>query len=600
MATDVYYNGVKLKNVTTRECDQQLVYDPSGADLLGERVSLSFEVIVHAQNLATLFEHGAVVGTTGAGQAADPTTQFHLIRARLSEPRASLVVTVNDVPLWTVYPMASTSFLPNALADVDNGPKPRNVRIVAIMGNKAYRISWSVDFMWGQCPTTGTAGNIVLSNKWSTSETVDANFYTTRTISGSIRFSSRLFAAHSYRPWCVPGLEYGFRRESINYESDPSGLEARYAITDRQVHTAAPWPATGLNGSYTWSTNLESGTWVHHADFTLTGAPDSDVGLLVSRAIELCDARVKYLDGPENPASKILNEASITENVGDGNSVRVTMTVTMYPDNAQTLLLANIAKDQIGKRIELQQLPTHFGSSPTDAQPYDPGRSRVPATYGYNPRKANARDPAHLFLLHAYAQTPCQAIKSMYQFGNATTSGAVSVETQYGAAVMELPSGSLPSGNKAKYKTGEMVSIYTYLRLSSEYRQRRGRAHLSIADDDAEDPKSAVIRFGRGLSQRLVRYEAERQDDWPKLPDISEAAAPADGTKHKILDSRLKAMAPRTSPDGLHLVYRVEGWILYALPDGLKDDAKLPAGKMPNLADRKTLDLAATRDPDIL
>lgn len=600
--TNVEYNGVLLKNVTTRQCDQSLVYDPTGTDLAGERVSLTFECIVHAQNFANLFLHGAAVnGANPNGQNSDPVSQFHAVRRLLSEPRRELRVFVGSETLWHVYPPLSAGDVVNdPLIDTDAGPKPRDVKIAAIMGEQAFKISWSVDFMYGVCPESDSPAFAVVYNKWSVSEVRDANFFTTRTISGSIRFSSRMYAGHSYLKFCVPGLEYGFKRESIQYESDAGGLEARYSVTDRQVHTAAPWPATHLQGSYSWSTSLESGNWIHHADFTLTGGPDSDVGLLVARAIELCDARIKYLETPLDPGSKLLNEVSITEHVGEANSVRVAMTATIFPEGGVTMMLANIAADQIGQPIELQPLAPYPGAKPEDSVPYDVGESRVPFAYGYVPRQAGARDPTILFLLHCYQQDPCGNKKAIYQWTNGTTSPEERDEaTRDDVPMYELPPGTFSPGDLGKFDATKMTKIYTSIRMSSQYRVTKRRSQLSIADDDPTADSGAVISWGRGMARRIVRLEAERQDDWPELPDLTSGVITA-GRKHLLLDYCVEPSSPKTSADGLHLIYHVRLWAIYALPEGVADGTQLDVGKLPYLTDRKNLNLGTQTNAGML
>jgi len=602
--TNVEYNGVLLKNVTTRNCDQALVYDPTGTDLAGERVSLTFECIVHAQNFANLFVHGAAVnGGNPGGQEANTVAQFHAVRRLLSEPRRELRVFVGNETLWHVFaPDDVGDVINDPDVDVDAGPKPRDVKIHAIMGDRAFKISWSVDFQYGVCPQLNKPAFSVVYNKWSISEVRDANFFTTRTVSGTIRFSSRFYAGHSYLRYCVPGLEYGFRRESIQYEADAGGLEARYSVTDRQVHTAAPWPATSLQGSYSWATSFESGNWIHHADFTLTGGPDSDVGLLVARAIELCDARLKYLDAPVDPGAKLLNEVSITEQVGEANSVRVALTATIFPAGGVTMMLANIAADQIGKKIELQPIAPYAGAKPEDAVPYDVGKSRVPFAYGYVPRQPGARDPSILFLMHCYQQDPCGKKKAIYQWTNGTeTPDDRDEPTRDEVPLYELPPGTFTPGDLGKFNPSKMTAIYTSIRMSSQYRVSHRRSQLSIADDNPTADTGAVIAWGRGMARRIVRLEAERQDDWPELPDLTSGViATGSGSKHILLDHCIEPSSPKTSADGLHLIYHVRLWAVYALPQGVRDGATLDVGLLPFLSERKNLNLVAQTNTDML
>ena len=51
MGTEVYYNGIRLSNVTTRQWQQEVIYDQSNTDTIGQRFNLTFEAICHIQTL---------------------------------------------------------------------------------------------------------------------------------------------------------------------------------------------------------------------------------------------------------------------------------------------------------------------------------------------------------------------------------------------------------------------------------------------------------------------------------------------------------------------------------------------------------------------
>jgi len=592
--TTVIYNGVRLINVNTRQMEQDVVLDPSGTDVVGQRVVMSFDTTCHVQHLEAMV-HG-VDGYSlgfGAGTTADLFTRAKIA---LSQPRCQLSVYVDNNLLWEVFPATPASVQAVSNFDTNNGPHPKRVLVRQIVGSEIVSISFTIEFTLGQCAGGGTPF-VIVSNKWSVAEERDGNFFTTRRITGQLRTSHSGFAGHSMLPWCVPGLEYGFRREVIAYDAGANGLDCSYQIVDRQTHTAAPYPATDVSGTYSWSTSLETGNWVHHSEFTLTGSPDADVKRLVARAVELCDARVKYLSNNNplaGPRPMLMNECSITEHVGSGNSVRAQMTVTMYPATP-TMMIANIVDDQIGAPITLS--PAGQGAQ---AIPYDVGISRVPATWGYTPRKDGARSPVTLFLLHCYQQTPCSPVKGMYQWTNgADIPASPNTPSQYPDDLTQVSPGTISPGDMSNFDDQEQkAGIYTYVRMSSTYRTHNRRAQLSIAGDwAADDGQSScvVVKTGRPLTRRLVRYEAERQDKPPKLPQISDDLT-LGGIKHTLLDYEIEVCAPKTTADGLHWIYRVEAWYLFALARPLKTTDKIALGVLPvaNANDAQTLDLNAS------
>lgn len=591
--TTVFYNGVRMVNVNTRQCEQDIILDPSGTDLLGQRLVMTFDTTVHTQHLESLF-HG--VDAYYMGGAANPQDLFTKVRYLLSQPRCTLLVDQGPVRLFEVYPASVATVGNSANYDVANGPHPKRVVVRQLVGTQLIHIAFTVEFMTGQC-SNFAAPNVVLSNKWSIAEERDGNFFTTRRISGSIRMAHAMYAAHAFVPWVIPGLEYGFKREMVAYDANANNIEATYQVIDRQTHTAAPWPATTVSGTYSWSTTLETGNWVHHSEFQLSGPPDADVRLLVARAVELCDARVKYLstNNPLNgPMPKLMNECSITEHVGQENYVRAQMTVTMYPQTP-TLLIGNIVNEQIGAKIELQ--PAGTGAQQIQ---YDPGISRVPSTWGYVPRKTGERNPATLFLLHCYQQEPCSPVKGMYQWKLGTGKPQSGDQTpNYPTDLTPVQPGSLPYGDMDQFNSQEeLQGVYTHIRASSTYRTHNRRAQLSLAGTWAADdgqPSCVIVKTGRPLTRRIVRYSAERQDEPPKLPQISDRLT-IGGIGHTLLDYGIEVCAPKTAADGVHLVYRVEAWYLFALDRPLKTSDVLAMGRVPVLNAQKTLNLADKGD----
>jgi len=62
MATDVYYNGVWLHNVSTREFHQEATYDASGTDQMSQHFRMRFEGIIHIQSALELDDDNMWVG----------------------------------------------------------------------------------------------------------------------------------------------------------------------------------------------------------------------------------------------------------------------------------------------------------------------------------------------------------------------------------------------------------------------------------------------------------------------------------------------------------------------------------------------------------
>lgn len=590
--TMVIYNGVTLHNVATRQCEEDYILDPSGTDVIGQRVILTFDTTCHAQHLADMI-HGVQPDYATQTTAIDVFSKTKLL---LSCPRAVLQVYCNNQLLWDVRPATAQNIASMAGYDTNNGPIPKRVVVKQIVAAQVIFISFTIEFTTGLC-CDGSQPHPVISNKWSVAEERDSNFFTTRRISGQVRLANSQAAGHFYVPWTIPGLEYGFKRESISFDSSANGLDASYQIIDRQVHTAAPYPATDIAGTYSWSTTLESGNWVHHSEFTLKGAPNSDVKLLVARAVELCDARIKYLENAaplQGAIPKLMNECSITEVVGHENAVRAAMTVTMYPASP-TMMIANIVDDQIGAKIELKTV-----GQGNNAIAYDPGKSPVSATYGYVPRREGVRSPVTLFLLHCYQQTPCSPIKGMYQWSLPSDRPENEGDApRYPDDLTPVEPGSIDPGDMSKFDDEEeLAGIYTLCRMSSTYRTTNRRAQMPIADNwTADDGQTscAIVATGRPLSRRIVRYEAERQDKIPTMPAIADDMT-INGIRHTLLNYEIETCAPKTTADGRRWIYRVEARYEFALHRAITTADELALGMLPIANEQQSMTMADDSD----
>ena len=195
MATDVYYNGVWLRNCLTRQFDQAVEYDESGTDRLFTRVTITVEAIVaedlqssfllppgyrpdnsSATNISPfeIYNEGQCIGTHFTGQQyyqnqnSEPYTPYDFAPGRfgpdnsapekmrwvhglLSVPRQPFLYLNNNILLLRAHNNNTNG--PDGFADdeedrdndLDNGPKPKFVNITQVLGSRAYRIVFGIE-----------------------------------------------------------------------------------------------------------------------------------------------------------------------------------------------------------------------------------------------------------------------------------------------------------------------------------------------------------------------------------------------------------------------------------------------------------------------
>lgn len=223
------------------------------------------------------------------------------VRDALSQPRQPLIVldTQGNILLQSpgFAPIPAAAIAPGAGAagqvvgnvfldcDCDGGPKPlRPVEILSIHGDGhslivRFSISTTVNesVFWvtqgGQSvpaqeqPSPGLTqvpplpvGNVkpkppfVLSNRWSAREELDEAAFSTRVYEGRVVFRADLLRAFFTQPVGAPNpriavpddfrswfarffVPFGFQRQQVIVEQEPSGFAVRYRVTDTQMPT---------------------------------------------------------------------------------------------------------------------------------------------------------------------------------------------------------------------------------------------------------------------------------------------------------------------------------------------------------------------------
>ena len=578
MATTLIYNGVTLHNVVTREFDQESVYDESGTDLLGTRHRISVEGILHT-GISASGDGNIGENTTGwIGSPGIPTNNIadmhEYIRAKLRYPRGVLEYKYGDNVILLCNPTTAEVGYADLDRDIDNGPKPRNVSVTHVAGTQVLRVKFTVECMKNEC-LEGPTGSLILNNRWSVQEAMDSNFFTTRTITGILRLSaSNLLPSQGYRLPATPRLEAGFRRESIEFTADPTGLALHYTVTDKQVHTAAPWPATKITGTHTEATGDGVSFW-SDCDVRLEGRPDADKRLLIARAIQIVDNRLAFLSG-QFGSDFLIEQAAIIDHIGDVNAVEVRLRIRHLTDNI-TDFLGNLRADRLGRKLD--NLPAVEG----EPDGYDPTISQVPSLFGYDPH-GEERRPAVLFLLSCYQQSPCSSDHALDGGIPLPEEEEEESPEAFETFISEGPTSSLPQGDGGSYTQAAKTAMYTMARMTSRYINRPIKAQLPIArvssgGTETEDT-SAFVELAPPQAQREIRYEAERVGEQPLVPSAVETYA--DGNLNgTLLDSWYDVSAPVLSSDGRKKIYRTECYLLYGLNRPPLTSEKLLIGVLP-------------------
>ena len=585
MGTTVIYNGVTLHNVQTREWSQSVRYDDSGTDAMFHVFSMKFEGLLHSE-----YQHTSTTSVAVAPTVNMPV-QYVEVQRRLLKPRQQLEVYVSSsetftdsIPLFLCGPapgeagtIASVANMANLDRDVDNGPKPKNFRVLQIIGAKCLRVAFEIECAKLVCQggvTINASGSalgvmpVVLSNRWTVDESMDENLFITRTIAGEMRLSTAVSATKILaKSLVVPGLENGFRRTGLDFSVDKTGLECTYRIVDKQVHTAAPWPATKLNARHSQSTS-DGINMISEVSVEIEGPPAADKKMLLARALQVVDAKLNFAVLEAQFRKRYMPEhISITDYIGDTNRIEVLARFLETPGDdvgAVQQMFGNLRK-HMGSPLQLPDVSGHS---------YDPMVSMSPPIYGYNPPSGSRpvgteRRPSILLLLQCYLQQPCYDVHGIAKF-QGTPIGDDSEEDKppyVPEQPTEYPEGSLPEYQPGQWSESAKAYIYTYARVCNRYQTNECRVQLPIAQGAQTTPPrdtSIVFRLASGQCQRIIDSDVERAGTWPEIPPAKDTFT--DGTlRGTLLRHWVDSHPPTLTADGVTPLYRLTAHYVYAM-----------------------------------
>ena len=307
------YNEIQLSQILTDEVSSEPVYDESGTDYLYSRKTISVTAIIHAELLPS---------TTASDT---PAIIMDRIVHKLEESRKQLRF-YNDADGNLPLIEAPKN---NSHVDAKNGPIPRKVQVLKVVGDKALLIRYVVDCWLCDCP--GGTINPFQSHRWKDSVTMDKRFFSTRTRTGKIIVRAdadinpdTLRYVTVEQTGAVP---HGFKREKADYFLGDDGLSLNYTFVDKEMYLQPPWPSCDAEGEYIESSPMHGAIRYGEARVHLEGPKigleaDRQLGkeVLLMRAIQMAVVMSSLADanGQQQAGTKVfLRHAAIRTKLND-------------------------------------------------------------------------------------------------------------------------------------------------------------------------------------------------------------------------------------------------------------------------------------------
>ncbi len=622
MATTLTYNGVVLYNAHTLEFSQTPQRDRSNTDQLFQRFRIRVRSLVNSavNHVTTPMTQWTAAGATDIPNAAVGDTAQQLeckLRASLGQDRAPLLYQMEGI----------TMIQSDKLTDADNGPKVLGLDVVRV-SPLTLQVEFTIETALVICPnfaaSTGKASPLngefpVTSNRWSCIDDLDDRFATTRTWQGLLRISTTTGGSvtpHAFRFVAVPPLSSGWKREKMQFVSDPDGLSLNYVITDREmVGPAAPFPAARMHFTHTETSGVGASESkqaavpyaIGQCHVRLEGGRGADKRTMFGWGFQIIATKLQIT---EDQSTYSILELALSDTQGqDINVVEMQARVAHIPPANSSLAanyIATMALATMGLPLTLQPQMDSFQK----AIAYDPNQSILLDAYG----------TATLATLFAcQLQTPCGVSHYMSdQSDNADgdntdaapgdTSPSVPAVTPSEQPIITNAVGPVSESlaSPPGYSLDQQTAIYSFYQIDSIIKRDKHRVGLPISTTSGSTPGPTsptvkVCTLAMTGSIRTVRIHGERLGQWPVML-TDDDFKDGNGIMNFNLESHLNARAPILSNNGKTYYYGYDQELVYQMERPTRNGYEpLPVGALPwssDLPNDNKIPLSTFRTPD--
>lgn len=612
--TDVFYNGIWLRNCLTTQFDQTVEYDESQTDRLYTKFHITVESLVSETTVTECL--GIDLRNRGLATAT-AQRQMSAVHGLLSVPRMQFEYYQGGVPLIIANSLAvvsgstSNSQTPffATTTDLNNGPKPKEVRIQQVLANRCYRVSFSIEVCLLICGDLTDLGTIrdsltgaptspkslasenrrLLSNRFSIEETRDGNFLNTRILTGRARVAHKSLWSLTVRYLLLPLLPNGYKRESVSFTHHSNGLDVAYRVVDRQRIAAPPWPAIDFAGSHTEATGIDGVTSVGSVSVRVVGPPGRAKKHLLLAAVAVIEAKIGSFTKLGEVDHRVLVEHIQITDVLQDNVIELAVQFKRHgKEDDVDERYVNLVFERLGLLPNIFTLRDGTEAMRQDNRPpnsdvwpesQDPWGDEGVAPYGVF--AAFLQDgcwPEH------YSPDLSSYIGPTYpdRYSRSEPSGtASSYRTDDESLGKEPP----PPDKKKEIKASEEQKQFPYtdVEVKTDYFNNYGWVALPYMKDNQvpEDGDVVLTKLHATTCRKNVFISAKRIGAQPKFPKIDYEYTDPNGIRHVLDEFHTELNAPKVIPNGQELEYEISARLVYLMSRGLKPDDDLTFGSLP-------------------
>ena len=606
--TVIDWGDLRLWNVQTNSINQEQVLDPTGTDIMYSRITINVtghirEGAATAGIRSSWVDYGGSPDTPPSvtAQASSLTTVANNWRSRAAQKNTfRMWIGCDDSGTGGTLHLFVSPYTNDAQGgvkashsgsygtewfDCNAGPKCLNFNQESNFSAHAFRVSMSFELCVPWCETADDSTKILL-NRWSVSDQVDENLFTTRTYNGTLKVANPYINPNLLREIILPPLAEGMRRQSMEFNVGDDGRSMQYRIVDREAAFACPLPARTWKITHSESCGIGRPLIQTNLHISLTGERDVSKKALILLANRIAEEKITGLslaNAGDKDKTILIDDMTVVDYTSNDSPVQIDFRIvaTRLRDDGPAF---DGAAADIGKDLTGTDFPVPGYNANVSPDPGPEGKIQFAGA------------------IVAYMRDVC------YQLGNNYIRGGLTPNPEESAgegsypdgmpevSVREVPAGSItvPSWVSTQFKT----AVYTHYQVDSIWESCDNRVALPIAQSSAAYSAGtdtiAICRLGTAWTKRIIRIEAARLGSPPVLQTPQDTWTTGSGSSLMTftrLSTKVVPSTPEKTPDGQN-IWTVRAEYVYACsrPPAIGED--LPIGIDPSFTGPKQ-DLAA-------
>jgi hypothetical protein len=382
----------------------------------------------------------------------------------------------------------------------------------------------------------------------------------------------------------IPALEKGFKRDSLTWNIAADGLRIDYTVVDRQIETAAPWPAAKMTVRHSENTTTLGTSFEAECHVSLSGHPGADKRQLLALGIRVLENRFCKLNEISADNAVLPLAFGIVDNHGERNEVelylKIQHTVNWKAGGD------NPAKNYLGTPVgKLGTTLDDFSIKDRVAGTYLADTSWVPNPWGYDAGGDARKSQIARLAMYCFCQTPCEDNHYIYQ-GTAPSETAKKPSTKSDTTVYETssPISIDPSASATtKVSSAGQNALFTHASSETTIQIDPLRVQLPRAIDPAswngKDDTCVFVALGGPQATLTYHVECERVGQWPSVPEpLPSFNDSATNMKGQLLSAVLSPLPPTLDPTATKPVFRISAKIVFGLNRPPLRNEKIPLG----------------------